>query len=79
MGDNPILFCPINNYYFHVFQLNLKLDCIFNNLISIYFQSEGFPFPGNVDPFHTKMLHKKYKKKEPRPFAAYTYIAFVGE
>ena len=42
MGDNQILFCPILEYYFHVFQRNVKVDCIFNNSTVISFKSGGF-------------------------------------
>ena len=42
IGDNQSLFCPTQKYYFHVFQQNLKLDRIFNNLTLIYFKSGGF-------------------------------------
>ena len=33
---------PTQKYCFHVFQRNLKLDSIFNNLTLIYFKSGGF-------------------------------------
>ena len=42
IGDNQILFCPTLKYYFHVFQRNFKVDCIFNNLTLICFKSGGF-------------------------------------
>ena len=42
MDDNQILFCLILEYYFHVFQRNDKVDCIFNNLPLICFKSGGF-------------------------------------
>ena len=37
IGKNQILFCPILKYYFHVFQRNFKVDCIFNYLTLICF------------------------------------------
>ena len=40
-GDNQILFCLTQKYYFHVLQRNLKLCCIFKNLTLIYFKNEG--------------------------------------
>ena len=43
MGDNQILFCPTQNYSFHVFQRKLKLDCIFNTLNVNLFQEWRFP------------------------------------
>ena len=42
IGDNQILFCPTLKYYFHDFQRNFKIDCIFNNLTLICFKSVGF-------------------------------------
>ena len=42
MGDNQILFCQMLEKYFHVFQRNVKVDCIFNNLTLICFKSGGF-------------------------------------
>ena len=42
IGDNQILFCLTLKCYFHVFQRNFKVDCIFNNLTLICFKSAGF-------------------------------------
>ena len=42
MGDNQILFCQMLENYFHVFQRNVKVDCIFDNLTLICFKSGGF-------------------------------------
>ena len=44
MADNQILFCQMLEIYFHVFQRNVKVDCIFNNLTLICFKSGGFKF-----------------------------------
>ena len=41
MGDNQILFCQMLEDYCHVFQRNVKVDCIFNNLTLICFKSGG--------------------------------------
>ena len=37
MGDNQILFCPMLENHVHVFQWNVKVDCIFINLTLICF------------------------------------------
>ena len=39
-GDNQILFSPTQKSYFHVFQRNLKLGCIFNNLTLLFSRVE---------------------------------------
>ena len=43
IGGNQILFCLTQKYYFHVFQRNLKLNCIFNNLMLIFVLERRFP------------------------------------